>query len=162
MSILNCIDCQLTWNEIWPTLITALLGIIQFIWNVKHRKREELIDLHKRLESILNITITYPYLEHESITNTWKLNMHSNEEKYCRYYQFCTILFNYLESVYRHFDYDEEKVQNFLDVRSWVKIHRQIWLNPLNENENSEGYPARFVKIIDAYARETEEKSAQN
>lgn len=134
-----------------PTITAAILAGMQWYWNNQLKRRDEEVDLHKRLESILQLTITYPYLEDESITKHWNENMNSDSEKFMRYDQFCNILFNYLEDVYKFYNGDVEKIESFLDVRSWINLHKQIWKNPKFPGENTYGYCREFRDFLNSY-----------
>lgn len=132
----------------WPAILAGIISMMQWYWNAQHKKRDREIDLEKRLENILEISVTYPYLEHKSITKTWNENKESSDEKYLRYCQFCDILFNYLEAVYKHFEGNREEIEKFLDVPQWVQIHSQIWQNP-PDDDKTESYDEGFRNYID-------------
>lgn len=139
------------WTDLLPTVVAGILAASQWYWNAKIKERDARIDLSKRLENILRITIAYPELEHKSITEQWNANKDSMDENFMRYDQFCNILFNFLEEVYTHFKGDKKSIENFVDIKTWVRIHRQIWNNPLDPNENVDGYSKEFRDFIDSY-----------
>lgn len=115
-------------------------------------------EIQKELSDILDIAIEYPYLEAREWTQTWKPNTDrlndEEKERHYRYEAYCTRVFNFLEKVYKFYSFDKAVVENELDVKNWVKIHKEYWYNPTVPNENSGTYNAQMVKIIEGYLNE--------
>lgn len=116
----------------------------------KDEKKEKLID---EMNKLLEIGIEYPYLESKPFISKWIVNRESNDEKYLRYDMFCNLLFNYLHHVCDYFDYNQKEIENFVDIKSWVRLHRQNWENPVEENENIDGYDKKFRDFINSYLK---------
>jgi len=116
----------------------------------KKEKKEKLID---ELNKILEIGIQYPYLESKQFTLKWNENRKTNDEKYLRYDMYCNLLFNYLHHVCIHFNYDKDNIETFVDVKTWIRIHKQNWLYPTDENENIDGYSQEFRQFINSYLK---------
>jgi len=114
----------------------------------RKEKKEKLVD---ELNKILQIGIEYPYLETKNFTNKWNEFKNSDEEKYMRYDMYCNLLFNFIHHVCEYFNYDKEQIESFIDVKTWLRTHRQNWLSPLDENENIDGYDEEFRKFINSY-----------
>ena len=145
------IACNITFADLLPTLVAAILGLTQFFWSRSVKKREARMDLSKRLEGILKITIEYPELEDQAFVDQWDAMKDKGDERYMRYNQFSDILFNFLSDVYKHFNGNKEKIEEFVDVKTWVRIHSCLWLNPKMPGEIVDGYSENFRKFINSY-----------
>lgn len=135
------------------SIVSLTLSIAQFYYKVKEDERKQRADLLSEMSDLLSHTIVYPYLEHPSITKTWNEHRGSDDEKYMRYDQFCNLLFNFLSRLYDYCGKNKEKVEGFVDVKTWVRLHRQNWENPTDENENVDGYSEEFRNFINSYLR---------
>ena len=116
----------------------------------KQEKKERLID---KLNRILEIGIEHPYLESKHFTSKWNYHKETDDERYLRYDMYCNLIFNYLNNVYEHFEFDKNKVEEFVDIKTWVRLHKNNWLNPIDENENIDGYDAAFKTFINSYIK---------
>jgi len=114
----------------------------------KKEKRKELTD---ELNKIIEIAIIYPYVESKAFTSEWETNKNSDDERYLRYDMYCNRLYNHLHNVCDFFKYNKQKIDNFVDIKTWIRIHKQNWLNPVDENENIDGYDKRFRDFINSY-----------
>lgn len=138
------------------TLTAAIVsGIISAITSYlvtklmdKSNKRES---LENQLDNILKIAIEYPYLEDRAFIESWDQNRHVKDEKFLRYEIYTTLLFNYLSRLSLHFNYDSEKIENVIDIKTWVREHREYWKNPPNQFENIDGYGKEFCDFINKY-----------
>lgn len=66
------------------------------------------------------------------------------------YVNFTTLVFNYLSKLSAHCKYDDECIQkNHINMKSWIRLHKKAWENPLNDpNENIDSYDAKFVSLV--------------
>ncbi len=151
----NCISWQ-GWISLFSSLVTSAVMVRQYIWAKRQDKQRRKDDLKRRLEHILEMTVTYPYLESARVAKgweKWKQDRGGDDETFLRYDQFCNILFNYLEDVFFFFEGDKKKIESFVDVKSWVRMHRQNWEHPLVDEENVDGYDEKFRRFIDSYLK---------
>ena len=130
---------------------SAVFSWISSKTTLKLFRKEKLEKLKDELGKILEISIEYPYLEAKSFTSKWEQYRNSDDERYLRYDMFCNVLFNYLHRVCEHFKYDKQKIEDFVDVKTWIRLHRLNWLNPVDENENIDGYDKKFRDFINSY-----------
>jgi hypothetical protein len=130
------------------TLISSGVAATVSILLNRSTKRRSLED---QLDSILKISIQFPYLENPKFTQTWNDQKESNDEKYLRYENYCTLIFNFLERLCEFYKYDLKKIETFMNVRDWVRLHKDCWKNPTIPFENSDGYKNKFKKIVDNY-----------
>lgn len=70
-----------------------------------------------------------------------------------RYDMYCNLLFNFLSRVATHYNYDERKIENYLAMKSWVRIHRKNWLDPRDAYENVDSYGESFVNLMNKYTK---------
>jgi len=116
---------------------------------IEKEKKEDLFahDLNR----IIEIGIEYPYLESRPFTEKWIQFMHTSDEKYLRYDMFCNLIFNYLSQLFDYCEGNKKKVEKFVDVKSWVRLHKYNWLNPVDPNENIDAYSEEFRRFINSY-----------
>lgn len=107
--------------------------------------------LHKELCDILDIAIQYPYLEDREWTKNWDSTVH--DEDHVRYDLYCTRVFNYLERFCQCHGYDRQRIEGELDMKTWVRIHRRYWCDPIIENDN-DAYENAFKNIVKHYLDE--------
>lgn len=143
------LEKRATMGDIIPALISAAVYVVTVLWV---KGKDERDNLNRQLDEILKISIQYPYLESEIFTNAWSPNFDRNDEKYLRYDVYCILVFNFLYRVAEHFKYDKRKIENYIDVKNWLKIHAEYWKNT-SESENMDGYGKKFVEFIDSYLK---------
>ncbi len=107
--------------------------------------------LNQELNRIIELGIQYPYVENKTFTSKWNEMKLANDEKYLRYDMYCNLLFNYLHHVFEYYKGDKSKIESYLDVKSWIRFHKENWYNPVDENENIDGYDEEFRKFINSY-----------
>lgn len=134
--------------------LTLLIAISQgvYIWMSKKKEKEE--KLQEELNALLELTVQYPYLEHPTITEHWIENKDKALPRFMRYDQFCNLLFNHLSHVYNFYEGNVNKIENFVDVKSWVRLHEQNWKSPLIRHENRDAYDKDFRDFIDDYLKD--------
>ena len=116
---------------------------------IENEKKE---DLFKHdLNRIIEIGIEYPYLESRPFTEKWVQFMHANDDKYLRYDMFCNLIYNYLSQLFDYCNGDKKKVEEFVDVKSWIRLHKYNWQNPVDPNENIDAYSEEFRRFINSY-----------
>ncbi|MCX6258981.1 MAG: hypothetical protein NTW49_13945 [Bacteroidia bacterium] len=116
-------------------------------------KKEKFEKLNDELNNILEIGIQYPYLESKPFTTKWNDFKDSNDERYLRYDMYCNLIFNYLHHVCVFFNYDKKSIEEFVDVKTWIRIHKLNWLHPIDENENIDGYDEHFRQFVNSYVK---------
>ncbi len=105
-------------------------------------------NLNDQLDNILKISIQYPYLENPIFTSTWNENRDSTNEKYLRYDNYCNLVFNYIERLCKYYNYEENKIQNHINIKSWIRVHKDCWNNPSTPYENADGYSNELKSLI--------------
>lgn len=107
--------------------------------------------LDDQLDTLLKISLQYPYLENPEFIKTWNENKSSNSDDYLRYDIYCTLLFNFFARLSEHFNYNKKKIDNYVAAKDWIRLHKDYWLNPIETFENIDSYDAKFKKIINEY-----------
>jgi len=138
------------------TVISAVAAAVSAIFSHKNLKialslfeKGKYEKLHDELNKIIEISIEYPYLESKKFTSQW--NKDSDDECYLRYDAYCNRLYNFLARVCEFFEYDKQKIESFVDIKSWIRMHKLNWQNPIDENENIDGYDQMFRNYIKSY-----------
>lgn len=127
---------------------TCIATTVTFIIN----RRNDLKSLNDQLDDILKIGIQYPYLESPKFTETWCKNKDVDDEKYLRYDNYCTLVFNFLERYCAFYDFNKAKIEKqHVNIKDWVRLHKQCWQDPTIPYENAESYPEKFKKLINGY-----------
>lgn len=132
------------------TLISALTSACMTLWLTSTNKKKGLDD---QLDAIIKLAIQYPYLESEAFTLEWKPDFDKNDEKYLRYDAYCNLLFNFLSRVATYFKYKKSKIEDYLAIKDWVRIHGNFWKNPTSTYENVDSYDKQFVELINSYLK---------
>lgn len=132
------------------TLISAITSACVALFIAKSNSMKHLED---QLDGVLKIAIQYPYLESKDFTNTWTSGYDRNDERALRYEVYCTLVFNFMSSVADYFKYDEKKIDDFVALKAWVRIHAKYWKDPTEAYENVDTYDRRFVELVEGYLK---------
>ncbi len=73
------------------------------------------------------------------------------DEAYLRYDMYCNMLFNFLHHVYEFYGGNKNKIESYIDIKTWIRIHRYNWQNPAVAHENIDGYDEPFRNFINSY-----------
>jgi hypothetical protein len=131
------------------TLISTAVNV--FI-NLKMRNGDEAKRLQEQLHDINKISIEYPYFEDPEFTNKWN-NRGKSDPQYLRYENYCAIIFNFLERLFYHCNFNDKKINGYVNAKDWVRNHQQCWENPTSAFENADSYPKRFRERILEYLK---------
>lgn len=133
--------------------ISALIAGISAYLAYRFKRADGKAELEKELDRILEIGIQYPRFEYEPFTSDWVNHRGEDNDIYLRYDIYCNLLFNFLHHVFEYYDGKKEKIENYVDVRTWIRMHRQNWEHPIADNENVDGYDQPFRDFINSYLR---------
>lgn len=107
----------------------------------KHRQLDE------RLEELNKISLTYPNLENKEFIKRFEVSKNKNTDEFIRYDSYCSLWFNYLESLAIFYNFDREKIHNFIYIKDIVQTHKYWW----KLDENIDAYDKRFRKFMEEY-----------
>ena len=130
--------------------VSAVVSIAISIF-MERKEKEKL--LSNRLDTIIKIWIEHPYLENTQFTSKWTRDLCHSDEKLMRYEAYGTLVFNYLHDVACFYNYDVQKIEEYISIKAWVRIHETYWKNPLEKNGHSDEYGKKFVEFIDSYIK---------
>lgn len=131
--------------------ISAICAAVSSIMTYRLYRKNKLQKLDDRLNKILEIAVQYPYVEDADFTSQWVEMKNASDERYMRYDIYCNLLFNFLAAVYDYFGGKKSEIENYVDVKSWIRLHKQNWQYPVDPNENIDGYSDDFRNFINSY-----------
>ncbi|MDG0801440.1 hypothetical protein [Pectobacterium polaris] len=147
-------DIGIDWFKYLSPFASVLVSsIVTWLFFKKKKKDDYLSYLDKQLDDILKISVTYPHLEHAVFCSSWDrdktLDDSPQATKYIQYGLYTTLVFNYVSRLCEHFNYKEEKILAYMDLKDWLRLHKKIWKQPLNhDNEHIDGYDQKTIDII--------------
>jgi hypothetical protein len=143
---------DITAAAIASVISSAVATTVAFRINKGNQKKS----LDDQLDNILKISIQYPYLESSVFTATWNENKNSEDEKYIRYELYCTLVFNFMERLCKFYKFNHKKLSAHINLRDWIRIHKDSWLYPSDPVEHTDGYHPAFRKLIDHYLKDSQ------
>jgi hypothetical protein len=132
-------------------IATIISSSVATIVTLTINRRDSINKLNDQLDDILKIGIQYPYLESPKFTETWLENRESIGEDYLRYENYCTLVFNYMETLCEYYKYNKTKIEAHLNLRDWIRVHKQCWEHPSTPFENADSYDEKFKRLINTY-----------
>lgn len=162
--ILACLEWD--WGLV-PAICSAGAAVASavaawFSFELSRNQREE--ELHEKLNEIIKLSLMYPHVEDAVYIETWPeqwRKYHSNEkrkeltEEQCKkllqYDYFADVVFNFLSHLYSFYKKDKNKIDNFVNVKDWVRLHRGHWEMHMDDYENVDSYDKGFKDFINDY-----------
>jgi hypothetical protein len=132
------------------TLVSAITSATVTLLLAKNNAKKSLDD---QLDGILKIAIQYPYLESKTFTNAWKSDYDKDDEKSLRYEVYCTLVLNYMSRLATFYKFNENKIEEHVAIKDWVRIHAKYWHDPTEAYENVDTYDKKFVNLIEGYLK---------
>lgn len=132
------------------TIVSAATSATISLWINGNNQKKSIDD---QLDGILKIAVQYPYLESERFTKSWSTNCESDDEKYLRYEIYCVLLFNFLCRISQYYKFEKKKIENYIAIKDWVRLHENYWKNPSSSYENVDSYDKKFVELINSYLK---------
>jgi hypothetical protein len=130
------------------TIVASSISLFVANKNKRNLERSKLLDY---IMQINHLAIQYPYFEDDNFCNMWARDKCLSDEKFQRYENYCCIVFNLIEEMWRHFSGDKQKIEEFFGVAEMVKRHSK-WLNDSTaKSENAYGYKLAFLDYIATY-----------
>jgi len=136
------------------TIVATVISIIvsTFVSTLlQNRKtiKEEMARLRQDIKDLLKISIEYPYLEDNTFCNSWS-SANKNDEKVQRYDNYCCIVFNLISQIYKLFEGDESKIDDFFATKEMIVRHKKWWKSPSGFLENLNGYSSDFRSYVES------------
>jgi len=73
------------------------------------------------------------------------------DDRYERYENYCNLVFNFLSEVCEWKNFNQEKIEKYIDVKNWLRIHEKCWKNPTFPHENNDVYSSKFSEFVKKY-----------
>lgn len=144
------IHCEFMDSTLVAAIISAIIsGLVSWVVSSLTIRHNDKSCLENELSDILKIGIEHPYLEQESFTSAWEPSKQDKDERYATYELYATLVFNHLEKRYKFYSCKLKRVQEELDMVSWVKLHKAYWTKPTTPHENILGYNSKFSRMVD-------------
>ena len=143
------------WSNLTPygwdvvkLLLSAFLGFLfAYFTFSKQYDATEKGRLNEDLNKLLDVSLQYPYVEDSFFIARWARNDSVGNDNALRYETYCTYVFNYAQNLCEYFDYDERKIDGFVDITNLVDQHKMWWTRP--DEKNYKSYPDKFRAFID-------------
>ncbi len=129
----------------------AAVAVVSAYLSYRFKKEDGKAELEKELNRILEIGVQYPHFEYKPFTSDWLSHRGKDDEIYLRYDIYCNMIYNFLHHVFEYYDGDKRKIEGYVDVKSWIRLHKQNWQYPADDNENIDGYDEPFRQFINSY-----------
>jgi len=132
------------------TIISAITSATITLLLARLNSKKSLDD---QLDGILKIAIQYPHLENKDFTSAWTSAYDRNDDKSLRYEVYCTLVFNYMSRLAKHYKYNTTKIEEHVALKPWARIHAKYWKDPTEAYENVDTYDRPFVELIEGYLK---------
>jgi len=136
-------------TTIISTLIATIISSIVAFLTVKHSNRAiEKNRVDDYLLKTIDYEIMYPQFTVLTFCSEWDID--AEDELSLRYASYCSIVFNNLEMLWKYFGGNKEKIDNYLNVKEIVILHKKYWRT---DTQNISSYPDDFRTFIDNYLK---------
>lgn len=130
------------------TIIATVTSTLVTLYINRNKYKQE---LDNQLDSILRLALQYPYLENKEFTGNWSSKYDLSDEKSLRYEIYATIVYNYLSRFTEFYKFNPRRIEKYLAVKEWVRLHGKYWYDPTIPNENIDIYNPEFRKLVENY-----------
>ncbi|HWQ89344.1 MAG TPA: hypothetical protein VN374_05175, partial [Desulfitobacteriaceae bacterium] len=98
---------------ILSTIISSMVAFVTAKSSERHEERQNLNDL---ITKIIEISLEYPYLEDDNYCSAW-LGVVESDEKSMRYENYCCVVFNLIERLWKFYKGNQKKINETLYVK---------------------------------------------
>ena len=139
----------------WQLISTAVLGLLTigtyFLISRLSRRSNTFFRLDDELNNIVNTWVKYPLLEDNNFINAYHVQKLDKEDA-LRYDAYCTLNFNFIESLYKHFDGNKRKMRGYCEYEEIIKSHKEWWSK--NQNDALTQYRGEFGHFVDTVIKD--------
>jgi len=132
-------------------IATLIAGSVSTLVAMGIAKSNNTKRLEDSFDSILKIAVQYPFLENNNFTSLWDSKVDQTKEENLRYDVYCTLVFNFLERLCKHYSFNETKINDFVNMKDWIRTHENYWKYPLVKHENLDSYNQEFRALVEKY-----------
>jgi hypothetical protein len=151
MDIVNAIETAVSWIvKLPPPIIAALVAavisaIVSSLIASRTLRANRRHHIENLISKMIDISIQYPYLEDDHFCSSWGTTDKTTTDAQ-RYDNYCCLVFNLLETLWKFCHGRENKIESFLYVREIARRHKSWWQS---EGANIAGYNMHFQGYID-------------
>lgn len=134
--------------EISKLIIPALIGFgFAYFTFYKQFNAEQIGRLDDNLNKILDVSLQYPYVNDTVFIARWNLHKDSNSDSALRYDAYCEYTFDCLDNIADYNNYDQSKVDEYVDANDLIIGQKGWWDEPANQKSYSPEFIALVNKI---------------
>lgn len=132
-----------------PIILGYLGGYIAFS---RQNNVNELDRLNDKSDKIIDIEMQYPYVIDSIYIKSWSKHQNAVDDSSMRYTSYCEYLFGYIENVMEYNNLDKKKVDDYMDVKWAIGLHKAYWNMPYQQDPNN--YPSKGeFDLINSYMK---------
>jgi hypothetical protein len=137
-----------------PLVTTGMSAVVSatvagVICYVTHRSQGRKY-LNEVIDKMLQIAVTYPYLEDDAFCQSW-IGADKTDEKVQRYDNYCCFVFNVIAEIWDFCRGNEKKIDEVLWVGEMAIRHQSWWRsNPENRRAYAIGFQDYIDKLLKA------------
>jgi hypothetical protein len=133
----------------WQIIITAAVGVITIFTYFRiarlSTKSNSFNRLDDELNNIVNTWVKYPYLEDLDFIEKFH-KKEADKTEGLRYDAHCTLVFNYVESLYKHFKGKAKKMALYNEYKEMIIVHKDWWAE--NQADELTAYTGNFKSFV--------------
>jgi hypothetical protein len=145
--------CKMDSNStlaVWQLIATIALGLLT-IWtyfriSTINSRTTSFSRLDDELNNIVNTWVKYPYLEDDDFITSYHSNQAEKSES-LRYDAYCTLNFNFIESLYKHFKANKRKMAAYNEYKEIIVQHQLWWKQ--NQADELTAYTGDFRAFVE-------------
>jgi len=134
-----------TYANLLLCVVTAFYAHLLF----KSFRVQKLSELNIELSRIFKMVIDHPYLDNPEYCRTYDNTKITDEN--IRYHAYCCCVFNLLNSTWKLFKGNKEKIDSFNGGVEFIKQHKTWWETLKDDEGTIFGYEKEFIKYVDSY-----------
>jgi hypothetical protein len=132
--------------QFWATVILGGLTIYTYFRiSGLSQKGNSFNRLDDELNNIVNTWVKYPYLEDEDFI----IKYHKKEAdrmEGLRYDAYCTLVFNFVESLHKHFKGNKTRMGKYNEYPEMILVHKSWWA--ANQLDPLTAYTGKFKDFV--------------
>ena len=123
-------------------MVSAIVALVVATLTLRAHRRQHIENM---ISKLVDVAITYPYLEDDRFCDSWN-EADKNDEKAMRYDNYCCLVFNLLETLWKQCGGDTKRIESIFFAREMIVRHKRWWKS---ERNNLGGYDINFHRYID-------------
>ena len=146
----------------WLIAISFVVStIVTIVIQVRVNTNNKKALLNQQLFEIQRLAFNYPHVDNKDYTTQWSdlkvkykhgILKDRGLDDFLKYDVYTEMIYNLIEmsmQVYKK----EKDLLNYIDFKSWLRVHAQNWKNPLEEHSNRDVYGNKMCDMIDNWIK---------